>query len=92
MRWVGWLALLLVVTAWVLGELPCAQTVATGDAPPQWSHSQGGWETPSCRPLCTVRQPALHPTVVATFELLVSAMGLTAFSSRRPTVAGQEIS
>ena len=92
MRWMGWLALLLVVTAWVLGELPCAEPVAPGDGSPRWSHSQGGQETPSRRSFHTIRQPALHPTVVAALELLVSAMGLTAFSTRHPTTAGQEIS
>jgi hypothetical protein len=92
MRWMGWLALLLVVATWVLGEIPTAQTVATGGASPQWGNSQEWQETSSRGPLCPLRQPALHPTVVAAFELLVSAIGLTAFSSRRPSMAGQEIS
>jgi hypothetical protein len=92
MRSMGWLVLLLVVTAWVLGELPCAPPVVTGDASPQWSHSERWRATPCHESFVIPRQPTLHPTVVAAFELLVSTMGLLAFSSQWPVAARQEIS
>jgi hypothetical protein len=75
-----------------LGTLSCR----IGDAPPpglrvhtsnKWVRTIDGWERPGSWNLAELREPQLHPTVVAVGQGLISILGLVAY--RREGLASE---
>jgi hypothetical protein len=85
MRWISLIALVLLATGlaacWFGGATPSA---ASPDAPLKWVRTASGWERPSdWSTPGGLYEPALHPLVLASGQLLVSVLALVAFQPAR---------
>ncbi len=81
MRRIGFLILLLLALGWVVAELPAAPAQIPQTQTSDWRRTRDGWERMSWwRAEATRHRPAIHPLVIGSLQVLVSAMGLIAFS------------
>ena len=79
MRSIGWITVILVATLWGATEirLPAASDLASRDS--GWRRTSDGWERSSHLLRQPIAQPSLHPSVVASLEILLAIFALLAF-------------
>ncbi len=83
-KWIG-LALLLVIAAGWMDSSSSLSWPAPADGltPWDWRRTRNGWQQAEwLMPSVAQRKPALHPSVVAMLELLLSVGALAAFPAR----------
>jgi len=79
MRSIGWITVILIATLWIASEvrLPAANDPAPRDS--GWRRTRDGWERSSRLLRKPIAHPSLHPSVVASLEILLAIFALTAF-------------
>jgi hypothetical protein len=84
MRWIGCLLVVLAALGWLACEVGLSEPPsAAGRELAPWRRTQFGWEKASwLTPQVPVRRPALHPGLIALFEILVSTAALIAFPTQ----------
>ncbi len=91
MRWIGGIILFLMIVGWAAAEYPLAEPPCVGLAATDWRYTSEGWQRPTWLDASIpTRQPALHPAVIGTLQLLVSLMALVAFPAFRERVGGRD--
>jgi hypothetical protein len=76
---IGWILLVLVVLGWVASELP-SQPPATATPATVWRRTRDGWEHQDRVLTRPTHHPPLHPVVIATLEILLTATAMLAVS------------
>ena len=83
MRWIGWLALILLGGIWLAGLLPDGPVEVPQQGPDLWRRTVDGWERATwLSPPPPPHRKALHPLVVAVLQWLLAALVLLAFSRK----------
>ena len=85
MRSIGWITVILIAALWGASEirLPAANDPAPRDS--GWRRTRDGWERSSQLLRQPVAQPALHPSIVASLEILLAILALSALpATTRP--------
>jgi hypothetical protein len=81
MRAIGWLLLLLLAIGWLAAEVPRLTEPQWAPVEDTWRRTSNGWQRATwLADPALHHRPRLHPTVVASFELLASALALVAFA------------
>jgi hypothetical protein len=78
---IAWILLVLITLGWVGTELP--GPMPAGSAPPAtvWRRTRAGWEHQDrVLPPAPPHRPSLHPVLIATFEVLLTATAMLAVS------------
>lgn len=76
---IGWILFVLVTLGWVACELP-SQPSTTNEPATVWRRTRDGWEHRDRVLVQAVRRPALHPVVIASLEILLTATAMLAVS------------
>jgi hypothetical protein len=82
LRRVGWIVTGLVGLVWLIEELPAPKSSPQPGCATSWRRTNDGWErletiVPPSTPSC----PALHPSVLASAQALLSLLALIAWGS-----------
>jgi hypothetical protein len=79
MRSIGWMTVIIIAALWGASEirLPAAADPAPRDS--GWRRTRDGWERSTQLLRQPVAQPSLHPSVVASLEILLVILALSAF-------------
>ena len=79
MRSIGWITVILIATLWGASEihLPAADSPAPTNL--GWRRTRDGWEYSTRLFRQSSAQPSLHPSVVASLEILLAIFALSAF-------------
>ena len=83
-KWIRLGLLLLIAAGWTASGLSwCGLTPADGLTPWDWRRTRDGWQRAEwLMPTVAQQKPALHPSVVAMLELLLSIGALAAFPNQ----------
>jgi hypothetical protein len=76
---IGWILLVLVTLGWVACEWP-SQPPDAAEPATVWRHTRNGWEHRDRVLVRAVYRPALHPVVIASLEVLLTATAMLAVS------------
>ena len=91
MRWIGWIALILMGLCWLASEVPLRGTPSVEGLESPWRRTVDGWERKSWwNKQPAVPQPAFHPALVGGLQILLVVSALVAFSGnnyQRPSHA-----
>jgi len=83
-KWIGLGLLLLIAAGWTASRVSSPWLApASGLTPWDWRRTRDGWQRAAwLMPTAAEQKPPLHPSVVATLELLLSIGALAAFPAR----------
>lgn len=84
MQRIGWILLLLLALGWLASEVPCQGPAPSAEPATVWRRTRDGWEHKD-RVLVAGPpfRPALHPALIAAFEVLLSATAMLALGRQR---------